>query len=76
MELTLAQAERFVATAPRAKWNGWDIEIYRPDPNSCIRSQGSFYNNQWCLKTTITPNTEGKYVITKGNEANASRPWN
>lgn len=76
MELTLSQADRFVESSPRASWNGWDIEIYRPDSNSFMRSQGTFHHGQWCLKTTVTANSEGKYVITKGNAANASKPWN
>lgn len=76
MELTLTQAERFVENSPRAQWSGWNIEIYRPDPNSFMRSQGSFHKGQWCLRTTVVPNEEGKYVITKGNAANASKSWN
>jgi hypothetical protein len=75
MELTLSQAERFVKGSPRANWNGWDIEIFRADPNSFMRSQGTFYKGRWCLKTTVVPNSEGKYVITKGNAANASKSW-
>jgi len=75
MELTLTQAERFVSSAPRASWNGWDIEIYRPDPNAFMRSAGAFHQGQWCLKTTVKANDRGMYVITKGNTANATKSW-
>lgn len=75
MELTLTQTERFVDGSPRSAWNGWDLEIYRPDANAFMRSAGAFHNGRWCLKTTIRPNSEGKYVITKGNAANASKSW-
>jgi hypothetical protein len=76
MELTLTQAEKFVASAPKAQWEGWNINIYQPEPNAFMRPNGSFYNNQWCLKFTVEPDSEGKYVISKRNAASASKSWN
>lgn len=76
MELTLTQADQFVDQSPRAEWNGWNIEVFRPEPNAFMRPNGAFHNGRWCLKSTISPNNEGKYVVTKGNAASAAKSWN
>lgn len=76
MELTLNQAERFVASNPRAKWNGWDLEIYTDQPNAFMRPNGAFINGRWCLKSTVTMNAKENYVVSKRTLASASRPWN
>lgn len=76
MQLTLTQAERFVDDAPSARWNGWEIEIFTPQSNACLRPNGAFFQGQWCLKTTLALNSEGKYVISKRNAANASKSRN
>lgn len=75
MELTLSQAEKFVASAPKAQWDGWDINIYHPQENAMLRPNGAFVNGTWCLKFTITPNDEGKYVISKRNSVGATKSW-
>lgn len=75
MELSLAQAERFVNNAPRANWEGWDINIYQPEPNAYMRPNGAFHNGRWCLKFVIGPNSEGKYVVSKRNSTSASQSW-
>jgi hypothetical protein len=76
MELTLSQAEKFVENSPRAQWNGWDIDIYQPEPNAFMRPNGAFHKLTWCLKFTVPPNSEGKYVFSKRNATSAAKPWN
>ena len=76
MELTLKQADRFVEGSPSAKWDGWNIHIYHPQQNACLHKNGVFFNGNWCLRSIIMPNSEGKYVISKRNAAGASRTWN
>jgi hypothetical protein len=75
VELTLQQAEKFVAAAPSAQWNGWDIDIYSPQDNAFMRTNGAFFQGKWCLKFTVGPNSEGKYVISKRNSASATKSW-
>ena len=76
MELTLSQAEEFVENSPMAAWSGWDINVYHPEQNAMLRPNGAFYNKQWCLRFTISPNSKGKYVISKRNAAGASKVRN
>lgn len=76
MELTLSQAERFVERSPMAEWDGWDINVFHPESNAMLRPNGVFYNNTWCLKFRISPNSEGKYVVSKRNATSASRSRN
>jgi len=72
MNLTLSEAEVFVENNPNAKWDGWNIMLYTPNPNAFMRKAAGFHNGQWCLKATIAPNQEGRYVIGK-KQANDTR---
>lgn len=76
MMLTLNQAEKFVDSAPSAAWNGWTLEIFLEQPNAYLRQNGTFHNGKWALKTSINPNEEGHYVISKRNAAIATKSWN
>lgn len=76
MELTLSQAEKFVERSPMAEWEGWNINIFHSEPNAMLRPNGVFYNQKWCLRFTVSPNSEGKYVISKRNATSASKPRN
>jgi hypothetical protein len=75
MELTLQQAEKFVTKSPNAQWQGWDINIYQPEDNAMLVKNGAFWNGRWCLRFTVRPNYEGKYVISKRASISASRSW-
>lgn len=63
LKLNLDAAERFVAGFPNAKWDGWNIEIFKPTPAGYSNRRGAFRNGTWGLLTCVAPDAKGIYTF-------------
>jgi hypothetical protein len=61
LKLDIDAAERFVAGYPNASWNGWNLELFKPNPSGYSNKRGAFRNGTWGILTTVSPDSQGKY---------------
>jgi hypothetical protein len=63
LKLDYTAAHRFVEGYPNAKWNGWNIEIFKPTPTGYTNVRGAFRNGTWGTLTTVAPDSKGNWTF-------------
>lgn len=63
MILDQASAETFVQANGDARWDGWDIVIFKADPTSVTNRRGVFRNGKWGQETRVSPDFNGNWRI-------------
>lgn len=63
LKLNYDAAHRFVDSYPPARWDGWDILIFKPTPAGASHSRGAFVNGQWGIQTRVSPDAEGNWKL-------------
>lgn len=66
--LSESEADEFVDQTHRgfiARWNGWNIETFVPNPSAEYIARGSFNRDtgQWGYTYTFRPNKYGKWIV-------------
>lgn len=68
---SLKAAERFVSDNStlndngwKARWNGWKIEVFTPDPGGFYNTRGSYDRvDGWGYTYTFSPDARGRYHV-------------
>lgn len=63
MQMTLDQVERLVKKNKYMSWNQWTLEIFKPDRNAFMRSNGAIRDGEWGLVQKVELNAEGMYDV-------------
>lgn len=63
LKLDYDAAHRFVEGFPNAAWNGWTLELFKPDARAFTKKNGAFRDGRWGFLTRVTPDEQGKYVF-------------
>lgn len=44
-------------------WNGWTIEVHRPNPRGFVSPDGVYRNGRWGFLTRIAPDANGTWRV-------------
>ena len=61
--LNLEQAEQYVSDNTAAFWDGWDMIIWRPNPNGFFKKNGMLRGGKWGTAVRVSPNSQGLYKV-------------
>lgn len=63
LKLDIDAVHRFVEGYDNARWEGWDVLLFKPTPAGASHRKGAFVNGKWGIQTRISPNSEGKWLL-------------
>lgn len=55
------------------RWNGWNIELFYPNPRGYFSKQGVFRDGRWGFLKTYSPNSSGEWSIDEHNKPARNR---
>ena len=55
--------EKMQRQGKNVKWDGWNIEVHRPNPRGYFAKEGVFRNGKWGFVTSIAPDTNGMWRV-------------
>lgn len=60
-------ADRFVKTNKDARWEQWDIIIFRKNPAAASKVSGRFLDGRWGFESTVSVDTDGLWRVPTRN---------
>jgi hypothetical protein len=54
---------RFVDGHPDARWDGWDMLLFKETPAGATHMKGAFVGGRWGIQDRISPDSNGKWVF-------------
>lgn len=63
LKLDYDAAHRFVEGYPMARWEGWDILLFKPTRAGEHNKKGAYMNGEWGIQTRISPDSTGKWKL-------------
>jgi hypothetical protein len=63
LNLDYDAVHRFVEGYPGARWEGWDVLLFRPTPAGATHIHGAFVNGSWGIQTRVSPDESGKWNL-------------
>lgn len=61
LKLDFDAVHRFVEGYPNASWNGWTLELFKPDARAFTKRNGAFRNGSWGFLTRVNADDQGKW---------------
>jgi len=63
LKLDYDAAHRFVDGYDGARWDGWDVLLFKPTPAGATHRRGAYVNGQWGIQTRVVADSEGKWRL-------------
>jgi hypothetical protein len=63
LKLSYDAVHRFVEGYDNAKWDGWDVLLFKPTPAGATHKRGVCEQGQWGIQTRVAPDTDGLWRI-------------
>jgi hypothetical protein len=61
--LNYDEAHDWVSNNSRALWDGWDIVIWKRNPNGATNKKGLYRNGSWGIADRYSVNSDGNWRI-------------
>jgi len=69
IELDYDQAHEFVLNqrkiGSKVRWDGWDIVIWKHNPNGFTDKHGAFRDGRWGVQIAVAPDSRGIWKVPK-----------
>ena len=52
-----------VAKGVDARWDGWNVVVFRPNPSAIRNPRGAWRNGAYGYETVVRPNSKGKWLF-------------
>lgn len=63
LRLNYEAAHRFVDGYPNANWDGWTIELFKPNPTGATSRRGAFRRGEWGILTRVEVDARGYWCF-------------
>lgn len=60
-------AHRFVENSKSARWEAWDIVLFKEHPAAASKVDGRYHNGKWGFETRIAVDADGKWRVPTRN---------
>lgn len=57
------EAHQFVANTRNARWDGWDIILWKKNPGAFMKPKGTCRSGVWGIESRISVDTDGLWRV-------------